>query len=166
MTTEVIKTFDIEDLFKKFIDINKLCNDNLLEISVKQHQVTLMFEETLIHFADFLKLPFTEQSYITTYNDNLFITIENLSLENMEESNPLYIFISVISQLYETICTCPSLEFVITGQYMKCFLDKPGLRVEDLNHYEEILNAKGKGELELHPQRAYLFFINSSYIED
>ena len=84
----------------------------------------------------------------------------------MTDKDVFYPFLKTIEDFAEKICTCPSLEFVITGQYMKCFLDKPGLRVEDLNHYEEILNAKGKGELELHPQRAYLFFINSSYIED
>ena len=84
-------------------------------------------------------LPFKEK--YPTFSNNPFLTLNKLIIE-----------------ISETICKCPALEIVFSGQYLKCYLDKPGLTTEDLKSYERIFDSEGT--LELHGQRPYLLFIN------
>ena len=154
----------IEYLFNQFNKINEKLEGEILEMSVKQHQVTISLKESLLSFndVDILNDIYSFQNYVTTKNDIIFITFPDISQDTIEEKSDLYIFMSVITQMANDICSCPSLEFVISKEYIKCFLDKPGIRTSDLLKYEEILGAKDKGELELHPQRPYLLFINDN----
>lgn len=150
-------------LFEKTKEIDEILDGELLEISVRQHQVTISLEKTMITFEKAQKLfkaaKTTSDSFISINNNVLYLTIGDLS-DKIGKKHIFYPFISTIKEIAENICTCPALEFVISTQYMKCYLDKPGLKVVDLVDYEDILQAPGKAELELHPQRPYLLFIN------
>ena len=155
----------ISKLFKTFNEVNKECDYKLLEISVKKTQIKFIFKESLIFFpsiVSFLEtVPYDpEESFITFYDERINITFGGIYENKLQKDNIFYPFMNVITQFAEEICACPSLEFVISELYLKCFLDKPGIGVDDLKKYEEILNAEGKGGLELHPQRPYLLFVN------
>ena len=150
----------IEKLFSDFKKINDICSNDLVEISVKQHQITLMFDTSLLYFSGIEKLPYLSNGFITTFGDNLFITIEvTESTKEIYKEEYYKNFFDVIRIFAEKICQCPSLEYVVSNQYIKCFLDKTNLTVNDLKTYEDVLGAEG--QLELHPQRAYLLFINT-----
>lgn len=155
----------INQLFKNFAEINKKCDDKVLEISVKKTQISFMFDDSLIFFSAFpsffKEVPYNiEESFITSYDEKINITFGGVYENKMDKDNIFYPFMNVITQFADEICACPSLEFVVSELYLKCFLDKPGIGIEDLKKYEEILNAEGKGGLELHPQRPYLLFVN------
>ena len=154
----------INELFKKVKEIDEMLGNQLLEISVKQHQITISTKEPNVYFNYVQKLIDAsldkDSSFISFLNDVLYFVFSDLSVEEMKEDNLFYLFMLTISDFSEKVCKCPSLEFVISPQYIKCFLDKPGLTIDALSDYEDVLEAKGKAELELHPQRAYLLFIN------
>lgn len=158
--------FSMDKLFGQVQAINNIIDTQLLEVSVKRHQITLILSNNVISFKTLDSLlslcqdNITDESFLAVNNENFYFTIANLSLEALDSENIFYPFVFTISQMAENICSCPALEFVISPQYIKCYLDKPGLRVSDLSDYEEILDAKGLGELELHPQRPYLLFLN------
>ena len=160
----------IEKLFKGFNTINQICNTKLIEISVKQRQITFIYDDSLVFFSDFsdffygINQKTAEESYVTFYDEKLHITFGGLELDNMEKGNVFKPFLETIKEFADNICTCPSLEFVISELYIKCFLDKPNLGVSDLKKYEDILEAEGG--LELHPQRPYLLFVNEGEFTD
>lgn len=157
---------EIDNLFVTFEEVNKLLDGQLLEISVKQHQITLVMSESLINIQminnmlKYVQDPL--ESYISFLNDVLYFVLGGFSISNPDE-NIFYPFMKIINEFSEHICKCPSLEYVVSAQYIKCFLDKAGIKISDLKKYEEILEAKEKGELEMHPQRPYLLFINENY---
>lgn len=158
--------FSIKKLFEQINVINNMIDADLLEVSVKKHQITLVLNNKMIGFdtinslLDMCKKDVQEESFLANNNDNFYFTIGNLSLDNLDKNNIFYPFIYVIDQMAQHVCSCPALEFTISSQYLKCYLDKPGLKVSDLSNYEKILKAKDLGELELHPQRPYLLFLN------
>lgn len=159
----------IDDIFKRFSQINDMFNDELIEISVKQHTISLMFNESMLSFYQlgvlFKSLPKDTVGFVTFFNEEIIVNIERLSTDILDNTNIFYPLVSLIEDFAKEICQCPSLEYSVSGQYMKCFLDKPGVRVSDLNKYEELLEAEGRGELEMHPQRAYFLFINENNIQ-
>ena len=139
-----------------------------MEISVRQHQITISTKEGLVSFLDFeTLLGFAvdkDLSFVSIQNDILYFTFGGLSTE-IGKKHIFYLLMETIEEFADKVCTCPSLEFIISPQYLKCFLDKPGLTVGNLKDYEDVLEVKDKGELELHPQRPYLLFINENYKE-
>ena len=152
----------IQKLFKDFINLNEVFDGQLLEISVKQHQIVLLFNES-VYFNDLERIlknseDYTE-SYISIYENYLCVIVGGFS-DDLNKQNEFYNFLLVIRKMSQEICQCPALEYVVSAQYIKCYLDKTGLGIEDLIKYEEILGAKDKGELEMHPQRPYFLFIN------
>ena len=158
----------INSLFKIAKSIDETLDGQLLEISVKRHQITISIKESMLYFpAAYSIIKSTtklSESFISTKDDVIYFTLGGLSIDDLSEKDILYPLMCVIEDFAEQICTCPALEFVLSTQYVKCFLDKPGLRVENLIEYERILKAEGKGELELHPQRPYLLFINDEVV--
>ena len=148
----------LNELFKQVGLINKMLDGQLLEISVRQHQVTLSIKDSLVYFPQIKKmLDFSDdsKSFVSFSDDIFYFVFVNLSSEDMTDKDVFYPFLKTIEDFAEKICTCPSLEFIISPQYLKCFLD-------NLREYEEVLGAEGEGELELHPQRPYLLFINEN----
>lgn len=159
----------MNDLFNSFKSINEILEGELLEISVRRHQISYIFGGNSIGLKDIKTLIDTmkkyeiNSSYLTVQDDNyVFITFEGWYKNS--ETDGRYIdnvFKMYIDEIADKICTCPALEFVVSAQYIKCFLDKGGLTVDDLSSYEELMGAKGS--LELTPQRPYLLFINENY---
>ena len=156
-------------LYKHFQELNGDFDFKIIEMSVKQHQITIMFDDQELlffndinHFLLKLKDSVQKETYITTSSDVLYLTIPFNDEEEFTGEPYLDEFIKIIKKMAEKICQCPSLEYVISNKYIKCFLDKPGLYVTDLVEYEKIIN-EGKGTLELHAQRPYLLFVNSEF---
>ena len=151
----------IKDLFEEVRRLDDSIQSNLIEVSVKQHQIDFMFKkDMLVYVSDlndikssFEGLHLFEEPYLTVFEDEIHFIIPNIELNNMKQ----HIFMKFIGKLADEICTCPSLEFVISPFYIRCYLDKPGLFVDDLKKYDKILNDKGT--LELHTQRPYLLYV-------
>lgn len=154
---------NIKKLFDSFVSLNKKMNNEVLELSVKQHQISILCNDSLLSFESINSINISDESFVSTHNDNLYLVIGGLSPDNIKDYEIFHPFMEIIWKFAEEICQCPSLEYKISEQYIKCFLDKPGLKANDLKKYEAILEADNKGELELHPQRAYLLFINEDY---
>ena len=157
----------IQKLFNDFNNINKLLDDQLLEISVKQHQITLLLNKSLYfnNLQKILDYINQEKSYITFHNDFLCVVLGGFE-DEVDKKSLFYNFLSIIKEMSVEICQCPALEYVVSSQYVKCYLDKTGLNIEDLVKYEKILKAEAKGELEMHPQRPYMLFINEEITYD
>lgn len=168
-----MNSFKIEELFSLVEEINRQLENLLLEISVKRHQISFLINYDVIRFNGIQSLleladknNYDESFLSYDKNNDIFsFLIGGLSLEEIDEKNILYPFLCTIEKMAQEICSCPSLEFVISPQYIKCYLDKPGLKISDLSNYEKIFNAEGQAELELHPQRPYLLFLNMSYTD-
>ena len=153
----------IKDLFNEVNRIKDLLETDFVEISVKQHQVDVVFkQDNGINLEDLNKIKKIfeeshtfETPYLTTFEEEFHFTIPQIE-EKKGKKKP-HLFMAAIRKMADEICMCPSLEYVISSFYVKCFLDKPGLYVSDLSKYNEIL--QDKGTLELHTQRPYLLYV-------
>lgn len=150
-------------LFKDFEKINKILDGKLVEISIRQHQIGLVLNKTISvsQIQKFLpSIPSIDNSFVTFHDDFLYFIIEELHYEDINTKSYFHNFMQVINAMSEEICQCPALEYVVSSQYVKCFLDKNGLTIADLSKYESILESETPAEVEMHPQRPYLLFIN------
>jgi len=158
-------------LFEAYNKISKIFNDNLIEISVRRHEITLEFDEKIVlldninHFYE--KSPIKEGSFIASNEDSLFLVckLDDDILENKEKQGLFKDFISITNEIFEKVCKCPVFEFIISDKYIKMYLDKQGLTTSDLEAYETIFKEEGEGTLELHVQRPYLLFVNVNFEE-
>lgn len=158
-------------LFEAYNKISKIFNDNLIEISVRRHEITLEFDEKIVlldninHF--YKKSPITEGSFIASNEDSLFLVckLDDDILEDKEKQGLFKDFISITNEIFEKVCKCPVFEFIISDKYIKMYLDKQGLTTSDLEAYETIFKEEGEGTLELHVQRPYLLFVNVNFEE-
>ena len=152
----------VKDLFNEIDELKKMIQSDFVEISVKQHQIDVIFKKgEPLYLKDLNELYIrmnigleTKEPYIVSFEDEIHYIIPDIQVS--EETQP-YIFMKVIQKLAEHICQCPSLEYVVSSFYVKCYLDKPGLYVEDLKKYDEIMG--NNGTLELHTQRPYLLYV-------
>lgn len=162
----------INKVFELFDETNKILDGQVLEISVKMHQITISMKDTMIDMNYIFSLLFKlfEKKFpfgvnVSVNKDILYLTIPIESdMKNMTDF--FSDFINIINEMEKEICSCPSLEYVVADSYVKCFLDKPGTKINDLKTYEKILGAEDIGELELHPQRPYLLFIRGDFYVD
>lgn len=158
-------------LFEAYNKISKIFNDNLIEISVRRHEITLEFDEKIVlldninHF--YKKSPIKEGSFIVSNEDSLFLVckLDDDILEDKEKQGLFKDFISITNEIFEKVCKCPVFEFIISDKYIKMYLDKQGLTTSDLEAYETIFKEEGEGTLELHVQRPYLLFVNVNFEE-
>ena len=95
-----------------------------------------------------------DKPYVITFEEEVHYIIPNI--QDIKNTKP-HVFMKVIREMAEEICQCPSLEFVVSPFYVKCYLDKPGLYLEDVQKYDDIL--KDNGTLELHTQRPYMLYV-------
>lgn len=156
---------DLNTMFLMFNKINDMLGKNeLLEISVKQHQITLSSKQSnVFYFSDILNLTHDvlinpTSSYVTTFNDDMFIIIEDIPDDIGDVQSDFKEFINVIRFMANHICTCPALEYVISNQYIKCFLDKSGLKLSEIKELENLFGAECT--LEVNGPRAYALFVN------
>lgn len=152
-----------DKLFNVFNGLRGDLEENsILEISVKQDQISLLLKEPMLNFKDFSIInDYIEKGDVYTIltQEQLYVMIDD-PVFSEKTSSPFAYLMQIIQKMAEEICTCPVLEYSVTDTYIKCFLDKPGLKIDDLHKYEEILEVVGDAELELHAQRPYLLFIN------
>ena len=151
------KLFNIFNVLRGDLEEN-----SILEISVKQDQISLLLKEPMLNFKDFSVInDYIEKGDVYTIltQEQLYVMIDD-PVFSEKTSSPFAYLMQIIQKMAEEICTCPVLEYSVTDTYIKCFLDKPGLKIDDLHKYEEILEVVGDAELELHAQRPYLLFIN------
>lgn len=152
----------MDELFNEFKKISERLELELLEISVRQHQISYIFAGSTIGLQDIETLTCitqqynVRQSYLLTAQEENFIIC---TFEKWEDENSP--FKKYIMKIAENVCQCPALEFVVCGQYVKCFLDKGGLTVDDLVAYEKVMGTSGT--LEMTPPRPYMLFINENY---
>lgn len=156
---------DAEIMFDMFYKIQELIEfDTIVEISIKQHHITIQLKSpNMLYFSDVLSLSHDtlvtpQSSYVTNDNDIIYLMIEDIPDDIETITSDFKIFVQVIRFLAENICQCPSLEYVISGQYIKFFLDKPGFKLEDLKKVEDLFGMECT--LELAGPRPYILFIN------
>lgn len=155
-------------MLKKAIDLFSVLNDgmenNIREISVKQSMITISFEnESILSMTDLQKIDNFCDAFsvtnITAFQDMIHVHFDGLS-ENLIEENdrcPLAYLYKIILILRDILCTCPALEYVISNDYVKIYIDLPNIHVKDLNGLEELF--KSEGVLEINNQRPYVLYV-------
>lgn len=156
-----------QKIFKCFEDIQKLFKQEVIEVSVKRSQVTLVFSEKMIGVADIEKFSSEfcggDKSFVTFDEEFMYLVCE---LEDNTGFQELFgPFLEVTQRVFDEVCKCPIFEFIVSSRYIKLYLDKQGLTVKDLKAYEDIFDDT-EGTLELHGQRPYLLFINMNFAGD
>ena len=157
-------------VFTTFDKLNEPYRSNKIsEISVHQNQIDFLFESGKILYMDSLyKLEDVTNpvkiSDITMFNNQLIVScrdLEPIDKKKKKESSthPLWLFRQIIEELSKTVCACPALEFVVSDNYIKCYIDKPNIVLSDLIKINKIFDADGI--LELNGQRAYVLFVRT-----
>lgn len=170
----VVSILIINDVFDAINKINKRLSNKIIEISVRQSQFELTFEEsTILSVEDIAVLSnmFGEPidfSDITCFNDRLFVSYRGLEEEFLDDSKvdkgfkDIY---RIIFLLKDNICTCPALEYVLSPEYLKVFIDVPNVQLSGLTLVAETL-LKQDPFLETGGDRPYLLFINEGGINN
>lgn len=153
---------------KKAFELVKKVNEELAgditEISVKAHQISMMFAgPTVLPMVDIVKLDTIWDNLfvtdVTTFNEDMFVSYRELSATDFDGADAKVLY-DIITQLREKLCSCPSLEFVISESYFKIFLDIPNVEVKNLLDVNEMFG--GDGYLELNDVRPYILYINDA----
>lgn len=157
----------IEEMFHCFDNINDKLDNNIAEISFKQTQMDITFEDqTIVRKSDLDLLDSIEQRYsitdIATFNECLHVVFSNLDQTLLEKKSttviePYSFLYSIIFDLKELLCSCPALEYVISQNYVKVYLDLPNLRAQDIINVDKRLMHNSV--LELSSQRPYLLYV-------
>lgn len=155
-------------MLKKMLDyfyvLNNEIVNNIREISVKQSVIAISFEDGgALFMSDLTKIDnFCEVlsvTNITAFQDMIHVHFDGLR-EDLAEGNdkcPLIFFYQIILILRDILCTCPALEYVISNDYVKVYIDLPNIHVKDLNGLEELF--KSEGILEINNQRPYVLYV-------
>lgn len=159
-----INLLEIKDIFNT---INSDCIDNtLIEISIKKSRINYEFlDANLLHIQGINGLLEDElitesMLYLTSLNDNIRVTFdcEDIVLHNMVPDNSIYKpLLNLLEEIGEHICQCPALEYAISEDYVKVYIDKPNIAIEDLQNLSEVFDSSFS--LELQKQRPYCLFI-------
>lgn len=154
----------IKTMFEFFDKINSNLENNIAEISFKQSQMSITFEDqTIVLWDDLMELQRIEDQYaitsISTFNECLHVVFSNLdeTLINKVTVEPYSFLYSFIFNLKETLCSCPALEYVISSNYIKIYLDLPNIYARDIVNVDKEINSEGI--LELSSQRPYLLYV-------
>lgn len=154
----------IKTMFEVFDKINSNLENNIAEISFKQSQMSITFEDqTIVLWDDLMELQRIEDQYaitsISTFNECLHVVFSNLdeTLINKVTVEPYSFLYSFIFNLKETLCSCPALEYVISSNYIKIYLDLPNIYARDIVNVDKEINSEGI--LELSSQRPYLLYV-------
>lgn len=154
----------IRTMFEVFDKINSNLENNIAEISFKQSQMSITFEDqTIVLWDDLMELQRIEDQYaitsISTFNECLHVVFSNLdeTLINKVTVEPYSFLYSFIFNLKETLCSCPALEYVISSNYIKIYLDLPNIYARDIVNVDKEINSEGI--LELSSQRPYLLYV-------
>ena len=157
----------IKDAFTSINKINDRLTNQVIEISIKQSQFELTFEEnSIITVEDLVSLSniFGENidfSDVTCFNDRLFVSYRNLNeyfVDDKQVDNLFKNIYQLIIILREKLCTCPALECILSPEYIKVFIDMPNVQ---LSNIVDASKALGQDPfLEFGADRPYLLYIN------
>lgn len=153
----------IDEAFQSFYSIDQLLESEVMEISVKRSQLVFTFlDELMITMDDLLVLNKLDDnltvSDITCFQNRLYIAIRNIDPAKVKGDSIFYPLMTVITHLRDLVCSCPALEYVISKEYIKVFLDVPNIKVSDLMKTFDVF--KQDPFVELTGDRPYLLFIN------
>lgn len=160
----------LRKLNQAFQDCKKFIGDNdLTEISVVDKEIALVFVNTNVFNINngiglLVEDPLIKNDvdvYLATDDKNMRIYVTGYNESTSKSA--FHTFIKVFNKVSDIICTCPMLEYAISPLYLKIYLDKPGLSVQQLIELEEFFNAKCT--LELH-NRPYALFILDGVLND
>lgn len=156
----------INKLLEAFNKCNNILKDNdLAEISVVADEISLVFLNTnVLNITESIDLlrndPLIKNGVdvrVTTEDRNMRICLSNyLDKTDMKGTSIFTPFIKAFEKVSDIVCTCPILEYIVSENYVKVYLDKPGLEVQQLVDLENFLSQKCT--LELH-NRPYALFI-------
>lgn len=154
-----------KNLFKVFSSIADYFTYDLIEIAIKPRQTVLIFNGAYLMDKDLKQLlditKGANQGFLYSEENIMHYALDYNEDETIPKiSQP---FINVLKEISEKVCACPILEFVVSDKYIKMYLDKRDLTVDDLTKYEEIFGFPNEGTLMLHTQRPYLLFVNTEY---
>ena len=154
---------DSDTMFKTFLKIADIIpRSHVKEISVKQHQIVLRLDSKVFCLADALSITHDimvdpSSTYVTEFEGEFRLIIDDIPDDIAHLNSDFKPLVEVIRYMSEHICTCPMLEYVLSDMYIKCYLDKPGLKLEDIKKLEELF--KSQCTLELTGQRPYALFV-------
>lgn len=156
----------VKDVFELVGSFEKEFESNFLEISIKQSQISFRFANDITpndidKINSFCKV--FQVTHISCFQDEIYVNIENLSVELLENENNLskkfglpnlYL---LIEDLKKCLCSCPALQFVVSPTYIKVFLDVPNITIDGLLGLNSIFSSNGV--LELNIQRPYALYV-------
>lgn len=160
-----ITTQEINEIFN---DIAKLTNNTLLEISMKKSRINFEFKESgLIHINDIIDLLEDDlikedYFYLTTLDNKIHLTYEcanDITNNNIPNTSLFKKLFELLDEIGEHICQCPALEYIISQDYVKVFIDKPTIDSENIMDLAKVFGQSFT--LELQKQRPYCLFINT-----
>ena len=70
----------------------------------------------------------------------------------------------LLQEIGDHICQCPALEYTISTDFIKVYIDKPNIFIDDLNNLQEVFDSNFS--LELQKQRPYCLFVKKNNIPD
>ena len=160
----------IKDLFSYFSKVNEGLENPILEISIKQSQIVFCFEDlSCITIPDLMTLNdnccVISATKVTAFQDIIHVHFEGLSDElilQKEKSKelaeiPILNLFDFIFDLRDKLSGCPHLDYAISDDYIKIYIDVPNLSVKQLYDIDKLL--KSDGILEINTQRPYVLYV-------
>lgn len=156
----------INTLLEMFSELDKNLENKIAEISVKSSQITIrLLDSLMISRKDFNTIDSFSNSFsisrVTTFNDTIFIHFDSLSEDSINEPvnkmDELQNFYKIVFKLREVLCSCPALEYIISRDYIKVYLDLPNVYTKDIIEMDRLFETDSV--LELGSQRPYALYI-------
>ena len=154
----------LKTLFEEFDKIDDKLSNNIAEISIKQSRIAITFEDqTVLDMGDIYALDGLEAQFsisnIATFDECLYVIFENLDTQliNTIQVKPFSMLYAFIFDLKEYLCSCPALEYVISSNYVKVYLDLPNINIPDLMKVDDKLGQQSV--FQLTSQRPYLLYV-------
>lgn len=158
----------VNEIINIFNEVSKLTHNALLEISIKKSRINFEFKEAgLVHVHDIMylledDLIKEDYLYLTTLDDKIYLTYDcsdDVMHNNIPNSSLFKELFELLEEVGEHICQCPALEYIISQDYIKVYIDKPNIDYNDLSDLSKVFGQSFT--LELQKQRPYCLFINT-----
>lgn len=156
----------INQAFKAFDIIDSQLDGDIMEISVKQSQIVLSFYDELIVNMDDIDMlnklgDKLQVSDITCFQNQLYVAMRGIrDIDSFGKESMFISFYEVIKVLRDIVCACPALEYVISREYLKVYLDLANIKLSDLWRLIDVF--KQDPFIEFSGDRPYLLFINEN----
>lgn len=163
----------VNTVLKTFSKVNKMVGGELLEISVKKSRLNFEFQNGDLVSASTImgllkdELIDEENLYMTDFNNSIRITFEckDMVEQGLIPDKSVFSDLFVLLQeIGDHICQCPALEYTISTDFIKVYIDKPNIFIDDLNNLQEVFDSNFS--LELQKQRPYCLFVKKNNVPD